>query len=218
MKKLKLVFLTLFGFFCICGRATTTPQVKVYAEEIVQQEQIINEGEEEIIQEGAIDQKDFEEFKAQVQQWLTQFMDESLVAKVISWLVDAGVLSALFFITVKYRKYKHTTIEDLMGAFKGNIKEYLGENFNQLSAVEIKKITGEIANLENSIETIMKVLVLMQDNTTKGKATLLEYLGSKTDSAEVKKATEEVNVVLAEKQEKEEVIKEKVNGEYQDLF
>ena len=87
-----------------------------------------------------------------------------------------------------------------------------------MSDVEVKKLTDSISDLENSIETVMKVLVLMQDNTAKGKATLLEYLGTKTENKEVKQLTQEVNDTIAEQEQAKKEIKEKVKDDYQNIF
>ena len=92
------------------------------------------------------------------------------------------------------------------------------EYFNKMSDVEVKKLTDSISDLENSIETVMKVLVLMQDNTAKGKATLLEYLGTKTENKEVKQLTQEVNDTIAEQEQAKKEIKEKVKDDYQNIF
>ena len=94
----------------------------------------------------------------------------------------------------------------------------LKENFDKLSAKEISKITKAITELEKSNETIMKVLVLMQDNTAKGKAALIEYLGSKTESEEVKQAVEVVNEKLVEKERKDEEVKDAVKNDYVKLY
>lgn len=159
-----------------------------------------------------------EEFKNELKDFLSQYIEESAVVKIITWLIDAGVLSALFVVYVKYRKYKHTTIEDLTKQFGDKVGKWLKENFDKLSKEEIAKITSSIDDLEKANETIMKVLILMQDNTAKGKAALIEYLGSKTNSEEIKTAAKEVNETLEEQQANEEQVKSKVAGEYEDIF
>ena len=47
---------------------------------------------------------------------------------------------------------------------------------------------------------------------------LIEYLGSKTDNAEVKNAVTEVNKVLAEQEQANAEVKAKVSGEYEEIF
>ena len=172
-----------------------------------------SEGVEEEEVEPTLD-----DFKLEVENWLSQYMEESLVVKIITWLIDAGVLSALFVVYLKYRKYKHTTIEDLTKQFGDKIGVWLKENFDKLSEEQLDVINKNINDLEKSNETIMKVLVLMQDNTAKGKAALIEYLGSKTESQEVKNAVDEVNVALEEQEKVKAEVVEKVSGDYKEIF
>ena len=178
---------------------------------------LADEPEAEVVEEQETEPT-LDDFKAEVQTWLEQYMEESLVVKIITWLVDAGVLSALFVVYLKYRKYKHTTIEDLTKQFGDKVGIWLKENFDKLSEEQIAKITKSVEDLEKSNETIMKVLVLMQDNTAKGKAALIEYLGSKTDSEEVKKAATIVTATLDEQVKLSNKVKAKVSGEYEEIF
>lgn len=176
--------------------------------------------EPEVEEPEAVEQQEptLDDFKAEVEAWMNQYMEESLVVKIITWMVDAGVLSALFVVYLKYRKHKSMTIEDLLNEYKTKMGEWLRENFDKLSAEQIDKINASLDSLEQSNETIMKVLVLMQDNTAKGKAALIEYLGSKTDNKEVKEAAIEVSQVLEEQEKTNAEVKEKVAGEYEEIF
>lgn len=171
----------------------------------------------EVVEEEEVEPT-LDDFKLEVENWLSQYMEESLVVKIITWLIDAGVLSALFVVYLKYRKYKHTTIEDLTKQFGDKIGVWLKENFDKLSEEQLDVINKNINDLEKSNETIMKVLVLMQDNTAKGKAALIEYLGSKTESQEVKNAVDEVNVALEEQEKVKAEVVEKVSGDYKEIF
>lgn len=172
-----------------------------------------NETENEVETDPTLD-----DFKNEVQAWMSQYMEESLVVKIITWLVDAGVLSALFVVYLKYRKHKSMTIEELLNEYKVKMGEWLKENFDKLSEEQIDKIKDSINSLEQSNETIMKVLVLMQDNTAKGKATLIEYLGSKTNNKEVKEAATEVSQILEEQEKATLEVKNKVAGDYEKIF
>lgn len=171
----------------------------------------------EVVEEEEVEPT-LDDFKLEVENWLSQYMEESLVVKIITWLIDAGVLSALFVVYLKYRKYKHTTIEDLTKQFGDKIGVWLKENFDKLSEEQLDTINKNINDLEKSNETIMKVLVLMQDNTAKGKAALIEYLGSKTESQEVKNAVDEVNVALEEQEKVKAEVVDKVSGDYEEIF
>ena len=204
MKRVLLVFCVILALFFVPIRVLAN-------DDVIEPEQTENEIEAE-------NEPTLDDFKAEVQAWMEQYMEESMVAKIITWLVDAGVLSALFAVYLKYRKYKHTTIEDLTKQFGDKVGEWLKENFDKLSAEQIQGIKDTINKLEQSNETMMKVLILMQDNTAKGKAALLEYLGSKTDNVEVKQAVAEVGEALDQKEKAEEIVKQKVSGEYEEIF
>lgn len=204
MKRVLLVFCVILALFFVPIRVLAN-------DDVIEPEQAENEIEAE-------NEPTLDDFKAEVQAWMEQYMEESMVAKIITWLVDAGVLSALFAVYLKYRKYKHTTIEDLTKQFGDKVGEWLKENFDKLSAEQIQGIKDTINKLEQSNETMMKVLILMQDNTAKGKAALLEYLGSKTDNVEVKQAVAEVGEALDQKEKAEEIVKQKVSGEYEEIF
>lgn len=208
MKKL-LVFLVCLVFVAFCFVAP------VYAEG----EELEPEAETETPPETVAELEPTEEdLKEEISEWLSNFMEESMVAKIIGWAVDAGVLSALFVVYLKYRKYKDTTIKDLIDMTKKEIGKYLKEAFDDLSVDQIDKIKKAIDELEKSNETIMKVLVLMQDSTANGKVALLDYLGSKTESKEIKEtATEVVNEIEKVEAVKEEV-KAKVAGDYEEIF
>lgn len=176
----------------------------------------VNEPEQEV--EITEEEPTIDDLKAEIQTWLEQYLETSMVAKIINWAVDAGVLTALFAVYLKYRKYKHTTLENLIKMFQEKMGVWLKDNFDKLSVEQIEKIQKAIEDLEKSNETMMKVLILMQDNTAKGKAALIEYLGSKTDNEEVKQAVSEVGATLDEQEKKAAEINAKVAGEYEEIF
>ncbi len=216
-KYLSVIFVVLLCLFSFLK------PIKLYADEVDEVEEVeeevvevVEETEETVEQPTEIvnEIEDEETFKEIAQEFLNKYLEESMVSKIITWAADAGVLTALFFVYRKYSKYKHTTIEDMIKMFKDQMEKWLKEQTDKLSKEEISKITNAINDLENSNETIMKVLVLMQDNTAKGKAALIEYLGSKTDSREVKEAAVEVSEKLEEIKKKDEEINEAVKDDY----
>lgn len=201
MKKVfKIIFLVVLSFLML------GMPVVAFAEEV--EPPVVEEEKEPTI----------DDFKVEVQEWLSQYMEESMVVKIITWLVDAGVLTALFAVYLKYRKYKHTTIEDLTKQFGDKVGVWLKENFDKLSEEQIATINQSIDNLEKSNETMMKVLVLMQDNTAKGRAALVEFLGSKTESEEVKETVAQVSETIQEQEKTNEEVKSKVADDYKEIF
>jgi len=159
-----------------------------------------------------------EEFKQALESYLSKYLEESLVHKIIQWMIDAGVLAALFGVYVKYRKYKHNSLEDVVKAFKTEVMKYIDENLSKLTNEQVESIKEVINDLSKSNETIMKVLVLMQDKTPEGKVALLDYLGSKTNSEEVKKQAIEVKEKVEIEKKAEEEVKEAVKEDYKDIF
>lgn len=224
-KYLSIFFVVLLCLFSILPTRIKADEVE---DEVVETEEVVEEvPNDEVLPDEVLtdevlpevsEEEEFETFKEEVQEYLGEYLEQSMVAKIISWAVDAGVLAALFFVYRKYSKYKHTTIEDLMKMFETKMEKWLKEKTDELSKEQIAKITNAVNELEKSNETIMKVLVLMQDNTAKGKAALIEYLGSKTESEEVKQAVEVVNEKLIEKERKDEEVKDAVKNDYVKLY
>lgn len=159
-----------------------------------------------------------EKFADKVKEYVGQYTGETLAIKIVGWLVDAGVLSGMFVVWLKYRKYKHNTVEEVIGAVKAEVGDYTKQAIDSLSEEEIKKIIDKVGDLENSIEVIMKVLVLMQNNTPEGKVALLDYLGSKTNNKEVKEQAVEEKAKIEEKIKKDDEVREKVAGDYEEIF
>lgn len=171
-------------------------------------------------EEPVVVEEETEESKAldEVKAWLGQHLDKQMVANIITWCSEAGVLTGLLGIYIKYRKFKYKTLEDLVNLVKAEVGKYLTEAFNNLSEEKIKKLEGAVETLEQSNETMMKVLVLMQDSTKAGKVALLDFLGSKTNSKEIKEAAEEVTKELEEQKVKEDAVKEAVKEDYEKIF
>lgn len=222
-KYLSIFFVVLLCLFSILPTRIKAEEVE---DEVVETEEVVEEIEEvpneEVLTDEVLpevsEEEEFETFKEKVTEYLGEYLEQSMVAKIITWAIDAGVLAALFFVYRKYSKYKHTTIEDMLAMFREQMEKWLKEKTDELSKEQITKITNAVNELEKSNETIMKVLVLMQDNTAKGKAALIEYLGSKTESEEVKKAVEVVNEKLVEKERKDEEVKDAVKNDYVKLY
>lgn len=223
MKKLLLGLLLGLGFVLAPKTLTLRaeaveselPSEEVSVEEVVESEEI-----SQVEETSEIDESEYtlDEFKAEIEQKLNDYVEQDLASKIISWLIESGLLCALFVVYVKYRKHKAMTLEDVAKLAVSAVKEELKKQFGELSKEEIKKITSKVGELEQSVETVMKVLVLMQDNTPKGKAALIEFLGSKTNSQEVKNATEQVEASLKQEEQAKQEVNNKVSGEYKDIF
>lgn len=176
------------------------------------------EDEEEPVAVDDIISEEEESALEEVKAWLSDHLDAQMVANIITWVSEAGVLAALLAIYIKYRKFKGKTIEDLVVLTKKEVGKHLKESFDGLSADSIASIIKSIDGLEHSVETIMKVLVLMQDSTRSGKVALLDFLGTKTNNQEIKDKAEEVMVDIEKETQKEEEVKDAVSGDYEKIF
>lgn len=155
---------------------------------------------------------------SEIKSKLSEKLDRELVENIIKWCFDSGILLALLGVYIKYRKAKFKTVEDLADLLKELVGKYIKENFEKLSSEEIKSLTNGLDKVEKSTETIMKVLVLMQDNTKQGKIALLDFLGSKTDNKEVKEASKEVTEELEKQEAKDAEVKKEVENDYEKIF
>jgi len=184
-----------FTLLAVCSYGLLKPVATF--EELEEPEVAIVEEEEEVI-------------SPEIRQWLEGLQ----LGNLVNWITNSGALVAVLGILTKYKKYKSTTLDDLMKEFKKQIKEHLGENFKEMADEQIQALCEELKQVQLANETIMKVLVLMQDNTAKGRAALIEYLGTKTTNEEVKKAAEQVKQELAVQEEQ----KEQVKKEFEEIF
>lgn len=214
MKKIALYIfslIALFGCLFVCGNT------KVKAEEIEQPETTETETPKE-----EIEIKDVEEIvknvvKDLVEKYLGNYADKQLIADLS--VVVTGVVTYLIviFINIKYGKYKKGNVTEIIESFKKIDADHLKESL-KTAYEKIEKLESVIVELKQSNETIMKVLVLAQDNTAKGKVALLEYLGSKTNNQEIKEAKAEVQKELEAQIETQKEVNEKVEKDYEKIF
>lgn len=152
------------------------------------------------------------------QEYLGEYFDKQLIANVVT--VIFGVLGYVGFVitNLKYRKYKNETTGEVKTTIVDELNVHFNKAFELLSDEKIKPLIEQNEELKKGYETIMKVLVLMQDATASGKVALIEYLGSKTNSQEVKEASEQVTEKIEQEEANKKEITEKVSGEYKDIF
>lgn len=155
-----------------------------------------------------------DEFKEKASEWLSKYFEKSKVSDIINWCIDTGVLAALFGVYLKYSKFKHLSVEELIEKGKEEISKNIKENFDSMSAEKLQALIDKIGELESANETMMKVLVLSQDTTLKGKAALIDFLGSKTQNEDVKTAAKEVGAEI----EKQELKKEETKQALEEIF
>ena len=156
----------------------------------------------------------FDDFKAEVEAWLSQYLEKDLLTQIISWAVDAGVLGGLFTVYLKYRKYKNKTIGQLVEEIKANVTKQMEDDFKNLSKEQQEKLINGIETLKKSNELVIKALVLAQSKTTENKLALLDLVGEANTDVEVKQAVESVRQEVEANQETKEKVQEVVKDDY----
>ena len=156
----------------------------------------------------------FDDFKAEVEAWLSQYLEKDLLTQIISWAVDAGVLGGLFAVYLKYRKYKNKTIGQLVEEIKANVTKQMEDDFKNLSQEQQEKLINGIETLKKSNELVIKALVLAQSKTTENKLALLDLVGEANTDVEVKQAVESVRQEVEANQETKEKVQEVVKDDY----
>lgn len=200
--------LALFGFLFVL------PQAKVKAEEMPTEP----ETTETETPKTEVEKKELEDFVIEIaEKYLGDYVDKQLIADIV--VIATGVLGylGLFITSIKYGKYKKGNVNEIIDNMKKVDAEHL-KKLLDISNAKVEDLIKVNEELKQGYETIMKVLVLMQDSSAKGKVALLEYLGSKTNSQEVKEAQAEVKQELETQIETQKEVNEKVEGEYQDIF
>ena len=156
----------------------------------------------------------FDDFKAEVEAWLSQYLEKDLLTQIISWAIDAGVLGGLFTVYLKYRKYKNKTIGQLVEEIKANVTKQMEDDFKNLSKEQQEKLINGIETLKKSNELVIKALVLAQSKTTENKLALLDLVGEANTDVEVKQAVESVRQEVEANQETKEKVQEVVKDDY----
>lgn len=156
----------------------------------------------------------FDEFKAEIEEWLAQYLEKDLLTQIISWAVDVGVLGGLFTVYLKYRKYKNKTIGQLVDEIKVKVTETMESDFKNLSKEQQEKLINGLETLKKSNELVIKALVLAQSKTTDSKLALLDLVSESNTSVEVKEAVEEVRKEVEASEEQKQKVQEAVKDEY----
>lgn len=160
-------------------------------------------------------QEEIEEtMKNKLTEWLNTYLDSEMVARIITWVTQGGLITFCAATYLKYRKYKATTLEDVTKLVHDKIVEELSKNFKDLDQEMVKKLTKEMSEVVLKIDNMMKALALAQDKTAEGKIALLNLISDTTDKEEVKAITVEVKEEIQKEQKVENQVKEKVSQDY----
>lgn len=173
--------------------------------------------EEKSVNEDEVSEKVSEK----ISEYLSSFLQESLVVKIISWLIDIGAIGALVGIYFKYRKYKNTTLGDIEKLAEEKIESAIKEKFSDLQGDVTKQLSVELKNLktvDDKINVLLQAFALSQDKTSEGKIAMLNLLQGKVEDQAVEEKIVEIKEDIVDAVEKVEEIVEKVEGEYTEIF
>ena len=209
----------LFSLLALFGLLFVLPQVKVRAEEDVEPmtEEVVEEEEQEE-QPIVIENKNAQEIVTEVaEKYLGEYLDKQLIADIVALLFGMTGVVGVFVTNLIYRKSGKSGVNAFMDALEKNDGKHLKEFIAQLEQ-DKEKLANQVNQLKVGYETIMKVLVLMQDSTPKGKIALIEYLGSKTNDDSIQEVVKEVGEEIKKQEEVKAEVNEKVNGDYEEIF
>lgn len=155
-----------------------------------------------------------EGFTEKIKEFFEQYMSADMVANIINWAIDSGLLIALFGVYLKYRKYKSLSSEEIAKKVDDRIKQELKESFEKLSDEKLQGLIDKVNSYEDVLNTLEKALILSQDKTAEGKKALLDLISEKTNSSEVKKEASSIKDKVVEEQKTIDEIQEKVKDNY----
>ena len=155
-----------------------------------------------------------EGFTEKIKEFFEQYLSADMVANIINWAIDSGLLIALFGVYLKYRKYKSLSSEEIAKKVDDRIKQELKESFEKLSEEQLQQLIDKVNSYEDVLNTLEKALILSQDKTAEGKKALLDLISEKTNSSEVKKEASNVKEKVVEEQKTIDEIQEKVKDNY----
>lgn len=181
----------------------------------------IPETDTDITIEAEVDEEKLTEQVTQIiSDFLGNYLQESFVAQIISWLIDVGAMGALVAIFLKYRKYKHTTVEDITKLASQTIREQLGSSFKDMDG-NTAKLIGEmfvaIGTLSAKMDNLIQAFALSQDKSAEGKIAMLQIVQGTTEDKNLNDKIEEMKTEITTTEEAIQEVEEKVQGEYKDI-
>ena len=165
---------------------------------------------EEIVEEEMTE----EQFTEKMKEFLSQYLNENIVAEIITWAYNTGLLTVLMTLYIKSRKYKGKSAQEIQELVKQDIPSLVKECFNKMSVEHLQAIYNRMGELEHGMQIMMKALVLAQDKTAEGRIALLNLITEKTNNTEVTKVAEMVKQEIIEETKAEKLIIEKISGDY----
>lgn len=155
-----------------------------------------------------------------IEDFLGNYLQESMVADIVTWLIDIGAMGALVGIFLKYRKYKHTTIGDMEKLVQEVVKKQMEENFKAMDGNTAKFICEAmeaINELSKKFDVVLQATALAQDPSAEGKIAMLKLVQGISDDKKIVEKIEEIKDEIVAEQEAVKEVEEKVAGEYTEI-
>lgn len=183
---------------------------------------LAEEDQQEVVQEDngeTLTQAEAEQIVIEsLEKFLGKYLENSLVVKIITWVIDAGVLTALVGIYIKYRRNKNKTIEDVIEECKNQLKDAASSEFAGQIDPKILEITQTVAKLTEKLNATLQALALSQDKSANGKIAMLNLISKAADAdQETQEILEDIKETVEEEVAAVEEITEKVADEYQEV-
>ena len=209
-KAISLIFIMLYvvGILLCFGAMTSV----ALAEE--DQQVVVDEDSGETLTQAEAEQIVIES----LEKFLGKYLENSLVVKIITWVIDAGVLTALVGIYIKYRRNKNKTIEDVIEECKKQLKDAASSEFAGQIDPKILEITDTVAKLTEKLNATLQALALSQDKSANGKIAMLNLISKAADAdQETQEILDDIKETVEEEVAAVEEITEKVADEYQEV-
>ena len=149
-----------------------------------------------------------------IKEYAEKYLNAEMVANVINWAINSGLIVALATIYLKYRKYKSMSSKEICEEVKKEVLIALGDEFKKLSEEQQQGILKAIDELCKEMENMKKALVISNDKTYEGKLAMLKLMEETTKETETKEQIKKVETQVKEEQKKDEQVKETVKKDY----
>lgn len=155
-----------------------------------------------------------EEIIGKLKDFAGEYINKQTLQAIIQYAIDTGILSALAFVLVKYRKYKSKSSEEISKDVLNMVEKEAHKAIAELNKEQLESLNVKIEDVEKSLNTLTKVLILAQDKTAEGKKAVLDALIEASRSEEVKEIAESKKEEIAVEVKQEEEIKEAIKEDY----
>ena len=149
-----------------------------------------------------------------IKEYAEKYLNAEMVANVINWAINSGLIVALATIYLRYRKYKSMSSKEICEEVKKEVLIALGDEFKKLSEEQQAGILKAIDELCKEMENMKKALVISNDKTYEGKLAMLKLMEETTKESETKEQIKKVETQVKEEQKKDEQVKETVKKDY----